>query len=129
MIIDRVRDIEEFMQLYFSRPMPNQYDIDFLLNNPNLFCFYDEKDNFLRGFITIQKEEFEELENKKVLTLSGTSIRKNMPDNIMAIIKVCEAFNEDIYSYTPLKHAKLVLKKAGFKKITNDLFVRYKNGK
>lgn len=128
MIIDRVRDIEEFMQLYFSRPMPNQYDIDFLLENPNLFCFYDEEKGFLRGFITIQKEEFEELGNKKVLTLSGTSVKKNMPDNIRAIIKVCEAFNEDIYSYTPLKHAKLVLKKAGFKKIKENIYMRGKNG-
>lgn len=128
MIIDRVRDKEEFIKLYNSRPMPNQYELDFLLNNPNLFCFYDETKGFLRGFITIQNEEFEELNNKTVLTLSGTSIRKNMSDNIQAIIKVCEAFNDDMYSYTPLKHAALVLKKAGFKKVKESIFVRYKNG-
>lgn len=121
MIIDKVRDIKELKKLYESRPMPSQYDFDWLVNNPNLFCFYDELKGFLRGFITVQTE------NGK-LTLSGTSIRKNMSDNIDAIVTVCNAFNDDMYSYTPLKEAGLVLKKAGFKHIKNDEYVRYKNG-
>lgn len=121
MIIDKVRDIKELKKLYESRPMPSQYDFDWLVNNPNLFCFYDELKGFLRGFITVQ------IENGK-LTLSGTSIRKNMSDNIDAIVTVCNAFNDDMYSYTPLKEAGLVLKKAGFKHIKNDEYVRYKNG-
>lgn len=121
MIIDKVRDINELKKLYESRPMPSQYDFDWLVNNPNLFCFYDELKGFLRGFITVQ------IENGK-LTLSGTSIRKNMSDNIDAIVTVCNAFNDDMYSYTPLKEAGLVLKKAGFKHIKDDEYVRYKNG-
>lgn len=121
MIIDKVRDINELKKLYDNRPMPSQYDFDWLVNNPNLFCFYDENKGFLRGFITVQ------IENGK-LTLSGTSIRKNMSDNIDAIVTVCNAFNDDMYSYTPLKEAGLVLKKAGFKHIKNDEYVRYKNG-
>ena len=122
MIIDHCRDERELYDLYTLRPMPNQYDWEWLINNPNLFCFYDEQQGFLRGFITVQKEGNE-------LTLSGTSIRGNMPDNIQAIIKVCEAFNEDMYAYTPLKHAGLVLRKAGFKHIKKDKYVRLKNGK
>ena len=121
MIIDHPRDYWELYTLYTTRPMPNQYDWDFLINNPNLFCFYDEEKGFLRGFITVQKE------NGK-LTLSGTSIRGNMPENIQAIIKVCEAYSEDMYAYTHLRHAALVLRKAGFKHIKEDEFVRYKNG-
>ena len=120
MIIDKCRDIEELHKLYTDRPMPNQYDWDWLIHNPNLFCFYDEEKGFLRGFITVQREDEE-------LTLSGTSIRGNMPNNINAIIKVCEAFNENMYAYTPLKHAAMVLKKAGFKHIKDDKFMRSKN--
>lgn len=125
MIIDHCRDEKELYELYCLRPMPNQYDFEFLMQNPNLFCFYDEKLGFLRGFITIQTED---IDGVKRLTLSGTSIRGNMPDNIDAIIAVCEAFNEDMYAVTPLRHAELVLRKAGFVKLKEQIFVRYKNG-
>lgn len=132
MIIDHCRDEKELYDLYTSRPMPNQYDWEFLISNPNLFCFYDEKQGFLRGFITVQREEVNthpltpKRRGNEVLTLSGTSIRGNMTENIQAIIKVCEAFDEDMYSFTPLKHAVLVLKKAGFKHIKDDIYVRKK---
>ena len=52
MIIDHCRDCAELYSLYTSRPMPNQYDWDFLINNPNLFCFYDEITGKLKCFIT-----------------------------------------------------------------------------
>lgn len=122
MIIDHPRDLKELYHLYADRPMPQQYEFKWLVNNPNLFCFYDEEQGYLRGFITVQREDGE-------LTLSGTSIRGNMPDNIDAIIKVCELFNEDMHAYTPLRHAGLVLRKAGFKHIKDDKYVRYKYGK
>ena len=125
MIIDHCRDEKELYELYCLRPMPNQYEFEFLIQNPNLFCFYDENFGFLRGFITVQTED---IDDEKRLTLSGTSIRGNMPDNIDAIIAVCEAFNEDMYAVTPLRHAELVLRKAGFVKLKEQIFVRYKNG-
>lgn len=121
MIIDHCRDERELFDLYTTRPMPNQYDFEWLMGNPNLFCFYDEKQGFLAGFITVQNE------NNK-LTLSGTAIRGIMPDIVQSIIKICDAFNEDIYSYTTLRHAGLVLRKAGFKHTKNNEYVRYKNG-
>lgn len=125
MIIDHIRDMEEFKKLYESRPMPSQYDFEWLVNNPNLFCFYDELKGFLRGFITIQVESGE-------LTLSGVSIKKNFNDNIEAVKTVCNAFKQDIYSYTRLKEACLVLKKSGFEKIYTDnngiTKWRFKNG-
>lgn len=125
MIIDHIRDMEEFKKLYESRPMPSQYDFEWLVNNPNLFCFYDELKGFLRGFITIQVEDGE-------LTLSGTSIRKNFKDNIEAVKTVCNSFKQDVYSYTRLKEASLVLKKSGFEKIYTDnngiTKWRFKNG-
>lgn len=110
MIIDHIRDLEEFKKLYESRPMPHGYEFNWLVNNPNLFCFYDEKNGRLRGFITVQIEGGE-------LTLSGVSVRKNFLDNIEAVKTVCKAFKEDIYAYTPLKEAGLVLKKAGFERV------------
>jgi hypothetical protein len=127
MIIDHIRDMKELKKLFSDRPMPCQYEFDWLVNNPNLFCFYGANKGDLKGFITVQIEEVE-LNGKpeKVLTLSGTSIRKNMSNIIQAIITVCNAFDDDMYSVTPLKHAGLVLKKAGFKKIGTNLFVRYK---
>ena len=122
MIIDHIRDYEEFQRLYDERPMPSPYNYEWLINNPHLYCFYE--DNKLLGFITIQNE------NDGELTLSGVSIPKNMSNVINAIITVCDSFNEDMYSYTPLKHAGLVLKKAGFKKLEKNKYVRYKqNGK
>lgn len=123
MIIDHCRNIEEFRKLYESRPMPLQYDFDWLINNPYLFCFYSEgKRGKLRGYITIQIEEGE-------LTLSGASVRKNFKDNIDAIEAICEVVKQDIYAYTLLKEAALVLKKAGFVKLDNDRYIRrYKNG-
>lgn len=122
MIIDHIRDIDEFNKLYNDRPMPSPYDYNFIINNPCLYCFYDKENGDLKGFITVQEEEGE-------LTLSGVSVRKNMSNNVNAIIEVCNAFDKDMYAYTPLKEAGLILRKAGFKKIDNDKYVRYKNGK
>lgn len=126
MIIDHCRNEKELYELYSLRPMPEQYDFKFLIQNPNLFCFYDEKLGFLRGFITVQ---YEEIDGVNRLTFSGTSIRGNMPDNINAIITICNAFNEDMYAVTVLKHAELTLRRAGFKKLKENVLVRYKNGK
>lgn len=114
MIIDHVRDKDEFIKLYNERPLPFHYGIDFILNNPFLFCLYDDdNDGALKAYITIHYEGEE-------LTLSGASVRKNMPDNTQFIIKVCNAFKEDIYSYTHKKEAALMLRKAGFVKIGKD---------
>ena len=121
MILDHCRNEAELKLLYKKRPLPNQYDWDFLINNPNLFCFYDEKSEKLRGYITVQIEN-------DLLTLSGASVRKNMTDNINAIVKVCEALDNDVYSFTRVKPAIICLLRAGFKHIKDDKFVRYKNG-
>ena len=123
MIIDHIRDLTEFWRFYNRYPMPEeaQYEFEFVVNNPNLYCFYDEKTGKLKAYITMQKEDGK-------LTLSGASCRKNFLDNINAIIKVCNAQTEDVYAITKVKQAKLLLRKSGFKKIGQDLFVRYKNG-
>ena len=121
MIIDKIRDKKEFENLYKTRPMNDGiFSYNFIINNPHLYCFYDEKEGFLRGYINIYRDEVGRL------LLSGASIRKNMPDNIKAIIKVCEAYKEDMYSDTDKKEAKICLLKAGFKRLKDNLFVRYK---
>lgn len=119
MICDHIRNLEELNELYSFCKMPNQYDWDFLINNPNLFCFYDEESGKLRGYITVQKEDGK-------LTLSGASYRKNLADNVNAIVMVCNAFNEDMYSFTKVKPAKICLLKAGFKHIKDDMYIRRK---
>lgn len=123
MIIDHCRDIEELKKLYESRPMDDgQYSFEHILNNPNLFCFYGENDNHLKGFIFITQD------HDGKLFLSGAAIRKNMPDNINAIITICNAFNKNMYSDTDKKEAQIVLLKAGFKKIDKNFYMRSKNG-
>lgn len=134
MICDKIRDKKEFLDFYNMYKLPNQYDWDFLCNNPNLFCFYDEEENGkLRGYITVQRETvISPLSNSPpkgentYLTLSGASVRKNMSDNIDAILMVCKAFNEDMYSFTRVKPAKICLLRAGFKHIKDDMYIRRK---
>ena len=123
MIIDHPRDLKEFKDFYIKHPMNDGiFSYDFILNNPNLYCFYGEDDNKLKGYIFIYTDE------TRKLYLAGASIRKNMTDNIKAIIKVCNSFDNDIYSDTDKKEAAICLLKAGFKKIKDNKYVRYKNG-
>ena len=119
MIIDHIRDLEEFRAFYNKYKMPNQYDFDWLVKNPNLFCVYNEQG--LCGYITIQRED-------GLLTLSGASVRKNMQENIKFINMVCDAFDEDMYAFTRVRPAIAVLRKAGFKKVYDDKYVKVKKG-
>ena len=119
MDIDHIRDLEEFRAFYYKYKMPNMYDFDWLINNPNLFCVYNE--NGLCGYITVQRE-------LGLLTLSGASVRKNMQENIKFINMVCDAFDEDMYAFTRVRPAIAVLLKAGFKKVHNDKYVKVKKG-
>ena len=121
MIIDHIRNIEEFRVFYNKYKMPNQYEFEWLVNNPNLFCLYDEN-SVLWGYITVQRED-------GLLTLSGASKRKNMQENIRFINMVCDAFDEDMYAFTRVRPAIAVLRKAGFKKVYDDKYVKTKGGK
>ena len=120
MIIDHIRNIEEFRAFYNTYKMPNQYEFDWLVNNPNLFCLYDEN-SVLWGYITVQRED-------GLLTLSGASKRKNMQKNIRFINMVCDAFDEDMYAFTRVKPAIAVLRKASFKKVYDNKYVKTKGG-
>lgn len=122
MIIDHCRDLKEFQDFFYNYPMPkdNQFDFLWVINNPNLFCFYGEEKKDLRAYIVLHEEDGK-------VYLSGASCRKNFLDNIQCIIKVCNAFDCDIYSYTKLKQAGLLLRKAGFKKISDYEYIRTKN--
>lgn len=121
MIIDHCRNKEEFEKFFYDYPMPKDIDFLWVIKNPNLFCFYDEVTEELKAYLYFSKNK----ENK--LYLSGASCRKNFLDNIQGIIKVCNAFDCDIYSYTKLKQAGLLLRKAGFKKISDYEYIRTKN--
>lgn len=119
MIIDKVRDVDELKKLFELRPMQTDlFSFEHILNNPNLFCFYGENDGRLKGFIFITSDK----DGK--LYLSGVSVPKNLPDNRDAIIKVCEALNQDIYADTDLKHAVYMLKLAGFEHYEGNIYVK-----
>jgi hypothetical protein len=121
MIIDHIRDLEEFREFYYTYKYPGLYDFNWIVNNPNLFCLYDE-DSVLWGYISVQREH-------GVLSLSGASKRKNMQENINFINMVCDAFDEDMYAFTRVRPAIAVLRKASFKKVYDDKYVRLKRGK
>lgn len=121
MIIDHIRDLEEFKNFYYTYKYPGLYDFNWIVNNPNLFCLYDE-DSVLWGYISVQREH-------GVLSLSGASKRKNMQENINFINMVCDAFDEDMYAFTRVRPAIAVLRKASFKKVYDDKYVRLKRGK
>ena len=121
MIIDHIRDLEEFREFYYTYKYPGLYDFNWIVNNPNLFCLYDE-DSVLWGYISVQREH-------GVLSLSGASKRKNMQENINFINMVCDAFDEDMYAFTRVRPAIAVLRKANFKKVYDDKYVRLKRGK
>ena len=123
MILDYCRNKEELYDLFLKRPMDDGiFNFDFIYNNPHLYCFYDEKKGFLKGYANIYRDEIGRL------YLSGASIRKNMSENINAIIEVCDAYDENMYAETDKKEAIFCLLKAGFKKIKDNLYMRYKNG-
>jgi hypothetical protein len=120
MIIDHIRDLEEFREFYYTYKYPGLYDFNWIVNNPNLFCLYDE-DSVLWGYISVQREH-------GVLSLSGASKRKNMQENINFINMVCDAFDEDMYAFTRVRPAIAVLRKASFKKVYDDKYIRLKKG-
>ena len=124
MIIDRIRDIEEFTQFFNERPLgTDMFSFEHIINNPHLFCFYGESDRKLKGYIFITQDA------QKRLFLSGAAVKKNLPDNRDAIIKVCEAFKQDIYSDTDFKHAAYMLRLAGFKHLGGTIYIRkFNNG-
>lgn len=123
MIIDHIRDNDEFKTFFKKRPMNDGiFSLDFIMNNPHLYCFYDKLRGFLKGYINVYRNETGRL------FLSGAAKRKILPDIITAIITVCNAFDEDMYSETDKREAKYALLKAGFKKVSENLYVRYKNG-
>lgn len=122
MIIDKIRDEKEFKTLYKKYPMDDGiFSYEFIKNNPHLYCLYDEEKGYLKGYANIY-------EDNGRLYFSGAGVRHNMPDNIQAIIKICNAYQDDMYADTDKKEAKICLLKAGFKKIKDNLFVRYING-
>ena len=123
MIIDRCRDEKEFKQFFSDHPMNDGlYSYEFILNNPYLFCFYNEVTGVLEGYISVTADKDEKL------FLSGAAIRKNMRENINAINMVCDFFPCDMYSETDKKEAVIPLLKARFEKIDNNLYRRCKNG-
>lgn len=118
-MIDHIRDLKEFKTLFNERPMEQDlYSFDFIINNPHLYCFYEE--GKLLGFIFIAK-------HGKRLFLSGTSVRKNLPYIINGIEQVCGAYDQPMYSDTDKREAAIALRKAGFKRIKNTNY--YKRSK
>ena len=122
MIIDHIRNLDEFIKLYNSVDNSNLPTIDEILNLKDcVFCFYNKNTSRLEGVIYI-----ENIDGK--IFLSGFSIKKHYLKNVLAVKTVCEYFKDDeIYSQTPFKHAYFVLKKSGFEHYKDNIY-KYKRG-
>ena len=118
MIIDHCRDEQEFYSLYNSIDNSNlPYPKDILALKDYCFCFYSDEGKLL-GVIYLEGKDDKTY-------LSGFSIRKNYKNILTAINSVCNYFSDDdIYSETPHLHAKIMLKKCGFKQIKENLFIK-----
>lgn len=121
MIIDRIRDINEFSELYSSIDNSNLAKLQDLLSmNDYIFCFYEDG---LLGCIYLAGKDGK-------IFLNGFSKPKQFSKVIEAINHICRYYsNEDIYSETPFRHAKLALMRCGFKKNTGNILKRSKNGR
>mgnify|MGYP003540409572 CR=1 FL=1 len=106
MIVDRCLDIDEFIAFHEKYATKDIARADDILDNWDYhFCFYDE--------VTGK------------FMLSGFTKPKNY-DNIIEAIQWLSNFMraDTLYSRTKVKAAKLVLLRAGFKKIDDTFFVR-----
>lgn len=116
MIIDRIRDKKQFMDLFNERPIFNEnFTPEFLLNNPHTYCFY--LDNELLGCVFITQED-------KKLWLNGFSKRKIFKEVQEAINIIFNHYKQDIYSKTTEKSATYTLLRTGFKKIGTNIYQR-----
>lgn len=116
MIIDRIRDQQELVDLFNERPLES-FSVDFIINNPHIYCFYLE--NVLYGCIFFTQED-------EKLFIHGFSKPKIYRDVIDAIKIVCNHYKQDIYCRTEIKSAIYALLKSGFKKIDGIYERKYK---
>lgn len=119
MIVRRCKDIQEFKDFhkqYANERIPCAESI--LRNWDYHFCFYDEEISELLGCIYLEDEDGK-------IMLSGFSKPKQIDKVLEAIHFVSTFMAQDVlYSRTDRKPAKLVLLRAGFEKIDNELFIR-----
>lgn len=118
MIVDKCRNLKEMYNLYNSCDNSRLPNVLSILSINSHRCFYDENDGALVGCIYLENE------NDKVM-LSGFGRRKSMDDIVEAISYILKLNkNIDIYSRTTKRNAKLVLLRAGFEKISDELLIR-----
>lgn len=127
MIIDNIRDKEEFEKLYNSCNRDDKLrtleQLQGFFDHRCGYCFYDENNGKLYGCIYL------ELINGKIY-LHGFSCRKNYHRNIEALNFICDKLEQDVYSETSVKSAIMLLKSVGFEKVKDNLYVRrYNNGR
>lgn len=117
MIVDKCRNLEELKELYKLCDNERLARLENILNLPTHCCFYDNK-NKLVGLIYLEDED------GKVM-LSGFGRRKSYDLIIEAIQHILWCNPElDIYSRTTKLSARYALRKAGFKKLDDELYVR-----
>ena len=76
------------------------------------------------GMTLIRTEEYsnrlEEITELKREVNKYKQNEKYFKNNIDAVKKVCSVLKEDVFAYSSLKEAGIVLKKCGFKKVYTD---------
>lgn len=90
-----------------------------VIKNTFFYSFYDNKN--LIGCIYI-------FEKQKKIFMNGFARRGYHNFNVQAVKRIFEWFDSDIYAESKQKPAIYLLLKCGFQKISDNLFVYYKNG-
>lgn len=125
MIITRPFDKKAIADLYNQRPDELQpITLDFILSDKlnelnQIYCFYTDDLTTLLGVIFFTEKD-------KNLYVSGFSVPKNFKNIIEALNIIIKQYDCDLYSNTTSRAAALVLRKVGFKKISENLYRRLK---
>lgn len=118
MIVDKCRDLTEFYDLYNSCDSERLADPDGILKLDDYYrCFYDDKGKLV-GCIYLEDEE-----GKTMLSGFGRRKSYNLIVEAIEYILWCNP-KLDIYSRTTKLSARYALRRAGFKKIDDELYIR-----
>ena len=113
MIIDHIRNLDEFIKLYNSVDNSNLPTIDEILNLKDcVFCFYNKNTSRLEGVIYI-----ENIDGK--IFLSGFSIKKHYLKNVLAVKTVSEYLNPN-YNTDAFKQSDSYYKNKMYNTLQND---------
>ncbi len=105
--------------LKYKNLINDDNDFESIINDTLFYAFHTDDGAFASCAYYYLKEDGK-------LYLNAFGARKMHEFNIKALKTMFDWFNCDIYAITPHKTAILCLLRAGFKKISNELYVKKK---